>query len=463
MIRSLALAAVLGLLATGAGAQGLDIPFQSNRALREQTPSAGNAAADTAAAPDEPAPAAADQPTLQIDFPETEAIPGQPLNLRVTVLVPTFMTKPPVWPTLEMPNLLVRLPEGATSPTSQRVGGETWSGVTRRYQLSPMVPGDFTIPPQEVRVTWTPDGGTPETMALPMPAVTLKGVLPEGAEGLDPFLAAASLDLTQEIEGTTEGMAPGDSFARTVTVKVDGVSPMFVPSLLPPGEVAGLAAYPADPVVEEASNRGKVSGTRTERVTYVAEGGGAGTLPAVSLDWFDIDGGAVDTASLDAVAVSIDGPPAASAEPRDWRAIATAALLVLVAVVIAIVLILRIAPRVRRFAARRHAAHVASEGYAWHALQRAVARRDDAALRPALDLWAERVPGADPRQDDALEMALLALGAARYGTSGKGSGESDPAAAWAALAAALPAARHRARAQRLQGSLPPLNPGGAPG
>ncbi|GAB5377351.1 MAG: BatD family protein [Acuticoccus sp.] len=461
MIRFLLLAAVLGLWGAGAHARGLDIPFQSNRTLREQAPPVSNDA-DTDGTAQDPtvASAAASQPMLQVDFPETEAIPGQPLNLRVTVLVPTFMTKPPVWPTLEMPNLLVRLPEGATNPTSQRVGGETWSGITRRYQLSPMVPGDFTIPPQEVSVTWTPDGGTPQTMALPMPAVTLKGVLPEGAEGLDPFLAAASLDLTQQIEGTSEGMVAGDSFARTVTVKVDGVPPMFVPPLLPPGEIAGLAAYRDNPVVEEANNRGKVSGTRTERVTYVAEGGGAGTLPAVSLDWFDIDGGAVETASLDGVAVSIDGPPAASAAPRDWRAIATAVLVMLVAAVIAIVLILRIAPRVRRFEARRHAAHVASEDYAWHALQRTVARREDAALRPALDLWAERVRGADPRQDDALEAALLALGAARYGTPGEGG---DRAAAWAALAAALPAARHGARAHRLHGSLPPLNPGGAPG
>ena len=101
------------------------------------------AAQDTAAAP-----------RLTVDFPETEAVPGQPLSLRLTVLVPTFMPEPPVWPSLETPNLLVRLPSRSTGPVSERIDGETWSGVSRHYRISPMVPGPMTLPPQEVVVTW---------------------------------------------------------------------------------------------------------------------------------------------------------------------------------------------------------------------------------------------------------------------------------------------------------------------
>ena len=65
-------------------------------------------------------------PILRVDFPETEAIPGQFLTLRLTVLVPTFMPAPPVWLSFEAPNLLVRVPEGGTSPVSERIDGETW-------------------------------------------------------------------------------------------------------------------------------------------------------------------------------------------------------------------------------------------------------------------------------------------------------------------------------------------------
>lgn len=70
------------------------------------------------------APAAArDGPILATDFPETEAIPGQPLSLRVTVLVPTFMPSPPQWPSMEAPNLHVRVV--STGGTSQSVDGAT--------------------------------------------------------------------------------------------------------------------------------------------------------------------------------------------------------------------------------------------------------------------------------------------------------------------------------------------------
>ena len=72
---------------------------------------------------------ARDQPVLRVAIEETETIPGQPINLRMTVLVPTFMPKPPVWPSFEAPNLLVRIPPRGGGPTSERIGGQTWSGV----------------------------------------------------------------------------------------------------------------------------------------------------------------------------------------------------------------------------------------------------------------------------------------------------------------------------------------------
>ena len=78
------------------------------------------AARDNAAGP---VPSPADGPQLMVDFPESETIPGQPLSLRLTVLVPTYMPSPPVWPSLETRNVLVRLPERSTTPTSRRIGG----------------------------------------------------------------------------------------------------------------------------------------------------------------------------------------------------------------------------------------------------------------------------------------------------------------------------------------------------
>lgn len=460
-MRHVMLAAVVAATwATGAVAQGLDRPFQTNRELREQDNGSGPPL-DRAEGAETAEAAAEEGPLLRVEFPETEAIPGQFLTLRLTVLVPSFMPDPPVWPGFEAPNLLVRVPEGATNPTSERIDGATWSGISRRYLIAPMVPGTFDIPPRDVVVTWV-DAATdqPVQVALSTGPLAFAGVLPEGAEGLDPFIAASGLTLKQEVEGTPEAMAPGDSLTRTVTAEIDGVSPMFLPDLLTADSVPGLAAYADEPRHVETDDRGRLGGTRTESVTYVAESGGGGTLPAVALDWWNIDTGEVESATVGAVDVAIDGPPAALTDPvARQRLILIAAGALALGLIAALGLRLAWAPLWRRAALRR-AARRASEPYAWHALMRALAARDHGALHPALDTWALRADGPDPRTDLAVRVALTALGRARYGPADARSAPTPKA--WTDLRTALAAVRRRAGTDVKHGALPDLNPGGTP-
>ncbi len=299
MIRPCLAFPLLAALAGPVLAQGLDLPFKSNREIREEEQRREGAGAPAA---DRPLQAPA-QPVLRMAFDRTEAIPGQPLTLRLTVLSPTYLTSPPVWPSFEAPNLLIRLPEGATTPTSERIGGETWSGVSRRYRISPMIPGAFPLPAQEVAVTWSdPQTGKPAKTVLKTEPVTFKGVPPPGTEGLDPFIAADSLQITRQVEGSPQTMKPGDSVIVTITATVRGVSPMFLPDLPAPVPIEGIAAYPDDPVVTETEERGRPGGTRVERVTLVAEAGGGGELPPISLRWFDLETSMIETATVDGLA-----------------------------------------------------------------------------------------------------------------------------------------------------------------
>ncbi len=381
---------------------------------------------------------AQDGPTLTMDVKETEAIPGQPLSVRITVLVPTYMPSPPVWPGYEAPNLMVRLPEKSTSPASQRVNGQTWAGITRRYQISPMIPGSFTLPAAEVTVTWAdPDTNEPVRTTLPTEPVTLTGILPDGAEGLDPFVAAIGLTLSQTVEGAPGSMVPGDSVIRTVTAEIDGTSPMFLPTLLPVTDVPGLRVYPDEPVLEIRDNRGALSGTRTERVTFLAEYGGAGTVPGVSLNWYNLDTGQIETATADAIDIVIDGPPPAARATADRRQYLLIGMVLVAALAVLTVLNRFAWPPLRRRLVARRQEWRASEAFAWRALRGVVRQRDLPRLHPALDFWAARVNGPDPRQDPRLVSALLQIGQARYGTVPGASA----AAGWQALAAALPQIR----------------------
>lgn len=395
------------------------------------------------------------EPILHVSFEQTEAIPGQALALRLTVLVPTFMPSPPVWPSFEAPNLLVRLPERSTSPVSERVDGQTWAGISRTYRISPMVPGAFQIPSQRIGVTFAdPQTNEPITATVETGLIAFSGVVPEGAEGLDPFIAAQKLTLEQTVEGDPAAMRPGDSATRTVIATVEGLSPMFLPKLLPQTAVPGVQAYPDEPSVEETEQRGVLSGTRTESVTLVAQGGGSGEMPRISLDWYNLDTGAVETASLDAVPVAVDGPPLRSQDPRDWRLIGLTALGGLLALGVVTLLLRRLLPPLRAEVRAAHDRWKASESYAYRLLREVVTRKDNAALRPALDAWAARMAGSDPRRDPAVQAALVRLGAARYGQA-----RGDAGTAWAELSSALHKARTTAHHRAQAVPLPPLNPG----
>lgn len=400
-------------------------------------------------------------PRLTLDFPETEAIPGQGLSLRLTVLVPTHMPKPPVWPSFEAPNLWVRV--ASTGPTSESIGGETWAGVTRRYLLAPMVPGEIALPAAEVGVTYVdPQTNEPRSVSLAVEPVRIAGTIPQGAEGLDPFLAAQSLSLKQTVEGEPGAMEPGASITRTVVATIGGTSPMFLPPLLEPVAIDGLRAYPGEPALAEKTDRGVLSGTRTERVTYVAEGGGTGTVPPASLDWYNLRTSKVETATVKGFDVVMSGPKAGGdggAAERDWRAIALWSLAAVAALgLLALAVRVAWAP-LRRVAAARREAWLASEGHAFAALSRAVRERDHAALWTALDDWAAAAaaarPGApDPRRDPRLARILADLGRARYREPA-----GDEAAAWSALSAVLVPLRRATRAHAAAApALPPLNP-----
>lgn len=396
-------------------------------------------------------------PVLKTEFEQTEAIPGTPLSLRLTVLVPTYLPSPPEWPGLEALNVMVRLPERSTGPTSARVGDETWAGVTRHYRLYPMVPGEFEIPPQTVQVTYADsESGDRQQINLTTDPLRFRGVVPPDAESLDPFLAAESLTLEQSRNGGEGPMKPGDSLTWTVTVKVSGTSPMFLPKLLPELSFSGVAIYPDEPAVSETSDRGVMAGTRTESVTLLTQAGGQFAVPAISLDWYNLTTSQVETASVDGFGVEIDAPPAAPLEKVDWRMLLGIAVLVLVGILLVFWSVRRWGGAVRQrwLAARQR--RLASEAHAYRQLKNTIARRDFARLYPALDAWRAKVANGDPRQDPDIEAALLRLGEGRYG----GKNVAATNASWKALGSAVAHARSMNRGnETTTHALPPLNPG----
>jgi hypothetical protein len=400
------------------------------------------------------------QPVIRTEFKETETIPGQPLVLRITLLVPTWLPKPPVFPNFEIPNVMVRLPDRASGPTSEQIDGDTWSGITRAYRIHPMTAGRFEIPPQPIVVTYAdPDTRKPVVKTIMTKAVTFQGRLPEGTGGLDPFIAADDLTVEQVIDGTPDTLEPGDVVTRKITARVKGVTPFFLPPLVTTDRQPGLSVYAAEPVVSETENRGILSGTREEVITYVAEHGGRFSAEPVSLNWYNLKSGKIEKIGLEGIDFTVRGdpPPQVEQQSFDWRETALKLLVGLVVLVVLYGVGRFAAPRLRQTYGARRERWVQSEPYAYREARKALGRRDlDASLK-AINLWRGRIHSRGVNEVE-LSRSLAVLGREYYGSAPVPQSNK----AWSEAREALTRMREdylTAKQQDLHAkSLPPLNP-----
>lgn len=394
-------------------------------------------------------------PVVDVELAEPGTIPGQFLTLRITVLVPTWMPEPVVFPTLDTPNVRVRLPERSTSPTSRRIDGADWSGVTRRYQVSPMAAGRFVLPQAGLEVTYADPDNTARRLktTVALPELVVEGRVPEGAEDLSPFLAATGLTLAQDLSGATSGLTPGSSLKRTVTATISGTSPMMLPPLMTPPDIEGFAVYADEPVLEETENRGLLAGTRRESLTLMAEGSGSGELPAIEVRWYNLKTGTVETAALDPVPVSAKAPPATTTG-LPWGLDARTWLMAGLGLAALGLFLWRVAPAARRTLGFWQQRRRAGKAHARKAVLGAIAARDYPATVAAMQVWAARAPETPQDDQQAIREALRPLSARRYG----GASDADATRDWQTLERTVRrVSGHRRRVSR-SGHLPALNP-----
>ena len=399
---------------------------------------------------------AQDEPIVRVEVTPEAVNVGESAQLRVTVLVPTWFPRPPVFPSFELSNAITRLPPDSSYPTSERVGRETWSGIIRNYRVYPMLGATYRLAGQTIRVTWANPGADPLIAEVPIPDIEFRGVVPEGAEGLDPYLAGTGFTIRREVEGDLEALEPGDAIVVRYVAELEGLPAIFIPPLAPDLSAPGVSAYADEPVIDDET------GSRTETVTLVFEAGGDVDLSGLNIDWWNMATAQIETAAVDPLTITVIGPAIGMVVPSEadapaWRSIAVSS----VVAVLIILTVWRLWPVMaeRKAAARRD--YEASEQFAYRRLQAALNGDDAAAAHQQMLGWVARIaPGYDLRRfaseygDEALRSSLSAFIAGLYGGSEVSGGMRR-------LASGIAEARH-ACLRRMETTdvpaLPPLNP-----
>jgi hypothetical protein len=257
-------------------------------------------------------PIAAQQPVVRARFTPAESVlVGQPVRLTVDVLVPSFFTSAPEFPTIEIPSAITAAVEGQPPHLTETIGGTSYAGVSSEYLIYPQKVGEFTLPPAEVVFRYSVGGATssPETR-LKLPPVKFTAVIPAEAQGLDYFIATISLTVSQHIDKKLTGLKAGDTIHRTITVRGSQVFSMFLPPLEFP-DSDGLRIYKDQPKLnDERTVRGEfVGGSRTDGASYLIQKAGSYTLPEIDLSWWDLSSSRMRTTRLKAVTFTAAANP----------------------------------------------------------------------------------------------------------------------------------------------------------
>lgn len=238
---------------------------------------------------------------------------GQPISVIVDVLVPSYFMGAPRFPDVDVADALVVFePRGANF--TERIGGETFAGQTRRYTIYPQRAGDYEIPAIPVTVRYFSGGGPADATVSP-PPVRFAARIPPEAVDLGYFIATTDFALGEEVVPDTRELAVGEALSRTVTMTVNGALSMVIPPLAF-APIPGLAVYPEPPVVNDSSSeRGReIVGTRIEKVSYVAEEPGHYQLPEIRLMWWDVQTKRMRSASAAAIDLNVVANPELSSE-----------------------------------------------------------------------------------------------------------------------------------------------------
>lgn len=407
---------------------------------------------------------------------------GQEVSFFVELMSSTFFSGTPHFDIPDVPGAFIMKDEGRPVMGTQRVDGQTWSTQRHHFRVFPHRAGEFTIPAFPIRFDVAPGfGKPPESQSLNTEALTFEARSPPGAEGLSLLISTSNLEVKEDwspaVSDAVLKLEVGDAVARKITLLAQDVPGMALPTITMP-EPEGMSAYPAKSIVDDRADRGKLTGVRTDSVTFVCESSGECLLPAITIPWWDIDANELKKITLPSVTVTIS-ESSTTAKEADIELTAesspSSTLPMIGAAIIAVIGVLAI--WFRKSVAAQLAAwqtrlaawkgrRAESESACFERLRSACGINDPIAAHNALMRWLERSSNGEEsitihsfikRYNDAkLASELASLERAVVNRSPSWSGRQLIAELSKCRLAGLPLPRVAASEE----SLPPLNPTG---
>ncbi len=203
----------------------------------------------------------------------------------------------------------------------RRLGERRYEVIERRYALVPERSGPLSVPAPKFS-GMVGDGGfggfmrSGRRIQVSGDTVDLD-VKPRPTGGREPWLPATSLTLEDESGALDGPFRVGEPLTLALRIRAVGLSAEQLPALLLPA-IEGAQVYPDQESTQTRDGGDRLVGERVRRFAVVPTRPGTLQLPALTVDWWDVEADASAQATVAARSIEVlpgAGVPALPAQP----------------------------------------------------------------------------------------------------------------------------------------------------
>ena len=243
---------------------------------------------------------------------------GQELELQLELWSEGFSFGNQLFVLPEVKGAYLLQADSSTVKLNQNRGGVPWQGLRYTFLLYPQVEGPLEVPAFDVSFTSSAGFGAPvSTFEFQTRPLMIEARLPPGTASGRLLVTTTSFQMEtswkpQPGQDNTVQLQVGDAITLSVSRSAGDVPGMvFTP--LPDLLIDGLGIYPGAAQVDDQVNRGSLTGTRTETITFVCEREGVFEIPEMRFQWWDPERELLQEKIINALSLDVAAHPAYSA------------------------------------------------------------------------------------------------------------------------------------------------------
>jgi hypothetical protein len=285
----------------------------------------------------------------------------------------------------EVPGALILEDAVTTVRLNEQIDGESWQILRYIYPMFVQREGQIEIKSINAKFNAF-ETFTGQAIAFEKASnkISLQVKRPPGVTDTRMLVSTSDFSISVTVAPESDSLIVGDALTQTVTRRASDVSGMaFAPIAV--ADVSGIAAYPKAPDVGDRHNRGELTGTRVDSVTYVLEQAGEFEIPETQLLWWNPKSGQLNTETIPALSLTVEANPilqseqganSAPLQDGDGRRNSKQLIALALAAIALLVIGAIVAPNYRRWLARRRIEKQHSEPSRYRKLLRACSNND---------------------------------------------------------------------------------------